>query len=94
MNLNDLFKEFFDDLNGFFGDSIEGAHGGFSCSDCGGPVAPLTGGFCEGCKMDELNKQLGAIVNKIYGSEKDNRDEMAMFAMGIPSDYNPYHCNN
>ena len=94
MNLNDLFKDFFDDLHGSFGENIEGAPGGFSCSTCGGPVAPLTGGVCEGCKMDELNKQLGAIVENVYGSAKNARDDMAMYAMGIPDDYNPHHCYN
>jgi hypothetical protein len=94
MNLDDLFKDFFDNLHGFFDESIEGAHGGFTCSNCGGPVAPLTGGVCGSCKMDELNKQLGTVVEDVYGSAKDARDDMAMYAMGIPSDYNPHSYHN
>jgi hypothetical protein len=63
------------------------------CAKCKAHVLS-PGGLCESCNLDELNKQLGAIVQEVYGSAKNSFDDMAMYAMGIPDDYNPYRCYN
>ena len=87
-----FFDSFFGDFLKMYG--FDDAFPPFDhCVKCKAHVPP-PGGLCESCNLNELNKQLGAIVSEIYGSAKDNRDDMAMHALGIPADYNPYHCNN
>ncbi len=91
MSLEDLFNQMFEDFNNFFKPQ---ENAGFSCEKCMGPVAPFTGGVCEGCKLDELNLELASMIQEAYGNEKAIMDDIAMYAMGIPADYNPFYCLN
>ncbi|MBO68950.1 MAG: hypothetical protein CL398_11655 [Acidiferrobacteraceae bacterium] len=94
MNFDDLFKELFQEFDQFLKGQMH-QHSGFSCLKCEGPVAPLTGGICEACQFDEINMQLGEIVESTYGSSEAIRDDMAMMALGgAPTGYNPFHCLN
>ena len=93
MSLDDLFNQMFEEFSDFCSNDMQ-KPAGFSCDKCAGPVAPLTGGICESCKLDELNLELGLMVQKAYGSQKAMRDDIFMFTVGIPADYNPFYCLN
>ena len=93
MSLEDLFNQMFEEFGELFNNDTQ-KNAGFSCDKCAGPVAPLTGGICEVCKFDELNLELGLIVQKAYGNKKSMRDDILMLSMGIPTDYNPFYCLN
>ncbi len=93
MSLEDLFNQMFEEFNNFINNDMQ-KPAGFSCDKCAGPVAPFTGGVCEGCKLDELNLELASIIQEAYGNEKAIMDDIAMYAMGIPADYNPFYCLN
>ena len=93
MSLEDLFNQMFEEFNNFINNDMQ-KPAGFSCDKCAGPVAPLTGGVCEECKFDELNLELASIIQEAYGNEEAIMDDIAMYAMGIPADYNPFYCLN
>jgi len=94
MNFEDIFNEMFQEFNSFFNNHLQN-HSGFSCMKCHGPVAPLTGGVCESCQLDEINMELGSIVQQLYGSDDALKSDIAMLALGgPPKGYNPFHCLN